>query len=226
MSGRDRTQEILDVKLPAQTTMPNDIDIYCNCMERVRRHVHIADSVFAGKIDTRDRDLNAELIFLHFRKALEEIAFASVSANREKYSAARAGFATEWNARRMLGFVEKVNPNFYPIPLKPPHEIAPGHKFFDRISDGFLTKDDFVTLYDGSSEVLHCRNPYAPGDPTINVKYSGDEWSRRIKLLLCWHFVQIVDVPGLWVIQVPDEGPVRGFFGPADGAFVVEPPIP
>ena len=46
-------------------------------------------------------DLNAELIFLHFRKALEEISFASLSANREKYSAARAGFATEWNARRM-----------------------------------------------------------------------------------------------------------------------------
>jgi hypothetical protein len=100
-------------------------------MERVRRHVHIADQVFAGKIDTHDRDLNAELIFLHFRKALEELAFASLAANREKYSAARAGFATEWNARRMLGFVEKVNPNFYPVPLKPPQATAPGHKFFD-----------------------------------------------------------------------------------------------
>jgi hypothetical protein len=206
--------------------MADDIQIYCNCMERVRRHVHIADQVFVGKIDTHDRDLNAELIFLHFRKALEEIAFASLSANREKYSAARAGFATEWNARRMLGFVQKVNPNFYPVPLKPPQETAPGHKFFDRISDGFLTKDDFVMLYDGSAEVLHCRNPYAPGDPTINVKYTVDEWSRRIKLLLGWHFVQIVDVQGLWVVQVPDDGPVRGFFGAADGPFVVEPHVP
>jgi hypothetical protein len=194
-------------------------------MERVRRHVHTADQVFAGKIDTLDRDLNAELIFLHFRKALEEIAFASLSANREKYSAARAGFATEWSARRMLGFVEKVNPNFYPIPLKPPQETVPGHKFFDRISDGFLTKDDFVTLYDGSAEVLHSRNPYAPGDPIINVKYTVYEWSRRIKLLLGWHFVQIVDVQGLWVIQVPNGGTVRGFFGAADGPFVVEPPV-
>jgi hypothetical protein len=74
--------------------MADDIQIYCNCMERVRRHVHIADQVFAGKIDTHNRDLNAELIFLHFRKALEEVAFASPSANREKYSATRAGFAT------------------------------------------------------------------------------------------------------------------------------------
>jgi len=203
--------------------MPNDIQIYCNCIERARHHVSIADAVFAGRIDTGHRDLNAELIFLHFRKALEEIAFASLSANREKYSAARAGFAMEWNARRMLGFVEKVNPNFYPIPLKPPQETAPGHKFFDRITDGYLTQEDFAMLYDGSAEVLHCRNPYAPGDPTINVKYTVDEWSRRIKALLGWHFVQLVDVPGLWVIQVPNEGPIHAVMAIADGPFVVEP---
>jgi hypothetical protein len=52
----------------------------------------------------------------------------------------------------MLGFVEKVNPNYYPIPLQPPREITPGHKFFDRIVDGYLTKEDFATLYDGSVE--------------------------------------------------------------------------
>lgn len=202
--------------------MPTDIEIYCNCIARVRHHVSIADTVFAGRIDTGHRDLNAELIFLHFRKALEEIAFATLSANREKYSSARAGFATEWNARRMLGFVEEVNPNFYPVPLKPPQEIAPGQKHFVRIEDGYLTQDDFVTLYDGSAEVLHCRNPYAPGDPTINVKYTVDEWSGRIKALLAWHFVQLVDIQGLWVIQVPNEGPVHGFLAMADGPFLVK----
>src|SRR5580704_8466622 len=139
-------------------------------MERVRRHIRIVDRVLLREINTGDNDLNAELIFLHFRKALEEIAFASLAANREKYSAARASFATEWNARRMLGFVEKVNPNFYPVALMPPRQTAPGHKFFDRVTEGFLSQDNFVTLYDGSAEVLHCRNPYTPGDPTINVK--------------------------------------------------------
>src|SRR5579863_1368776 len=118
--------------------MPNDIEIYCNCIQRVRYHLGVADTVFAGKIDTGHSDLNAELIFLHFRKGLEEIAFSSLSANREKYSAARAGFATEWNARRMLGFIEKVNANFYPIPLKEPKEIGPGQKHFDRVESGYL----------------------------------------------------------------------------------------
>jgi len=65
--------------------MPDDIHIYCKCIERVRHHLSIADAVFAGKIDTGHHNLNAELIFMHFRKALEEIDFASLSANRKKY---------------------------------------------------------------------------------------------------------------------------------------------
>jgi hypothetical protein len=203
--------------------MSTDIEIYCACIERVRHHVSVADSVLAGNIDTGHNDLNAELIFLHLRKALEEIAFASLSANREKYSAARAGFATEWNARRMLGFIEKVNAAFYPIPLKEPQKLAPGRKHFDRVEDGYLTKEDFILLYDGCAEVLHCRNPYAPGDPTINVNFTVEEWSRRIKLLLRWHFVRLVDTPGLWVIQIPNEGPVRVVTAIADGPFVVQP---
>ncbi len=103
--------------VPKFVPTAEDIQVYCNCVEQVRRHIRIVDRVFSREINTGDNDLNAKLIFLHFRKALEEIAFASLAANREKYSAARAGFATEWNARRMLGFVEKVNPNFYPVPL-------------------------------------------------------------------------------------------------------------
>ncbi len=155
--------------------MPTDIEIYCNCIARVRYHVGVADTVLAGSIDIGHRDLNAELIFVHLRKALEETAFASLPANREKYSAARAGFATEWNARRMLGFIEKVNTNFYPISLEEFQEIAPGQKHFHRAESGYLTKEDFATLYDGCTEVLHCRNPYFPRDPTIDIVHPVEE---------------------------------------------------
>jgi hypothetical protein len=124
----------------------------------------------------------------------------------------------------MLGFIEKVNANFYPIPLKEPQEISPGGKHFDRIETGYLTKSDFEALYDGCAEVLHCRNPYAPGDPTINITHPVEEWLRRIKTLLAWHFVQLVDTPGLWVIKVPNDGPVQAVLAMADGPFVVGSP--
>jgi hypothetical protein len=122
----------------------------------------------------------------------------------------------------MLGFVESVNPNYYPVPLQPPRETAPGFKIFDRAMQGFLSKEDFVTLYDTSAEWPHCRNPYAPGDPTTNVKYTVDVWSLRIKTLLIWHFVQLADVPELWIVQVANDGPVSAFPGLADGPFMVE----
>jgi hypothetical protein len=69
--------------------MAEDIQVYCNCMERIRRHINIVDRVFLREVNTGNSDLNAELIFLHFRKALEEIAFASLAAICEKYSVAR-----------------------------------------------------------------------------------------------------------------------------------------
>lgn len=43
--------------------MPTDIEIYCNCIERVRHHATIADAVLGGKIHTGHHDLNVELIF-------------------------------------------------------------------------------------------------------------------------------------------------------------------
>lgn len=206
--------------------VPNDIQIYCNCMDRVRHHVSVADTVFAGGINVGDADLNTELIFLHLRKAVEEIAFASLSANREKYSAVRAEFARDWNARTMLHFIGKfVNPNFYPVPVMPPLEIAPGRKFLDRVANGFLTKTDFVSLYNSSSRVLHARNPYSPNkNAPLTFKYTVDGWSNRIKALLSWHFVQLVDVQGLWVFSVPNQGAVEAWPLAADGPFVVEPP--
>jgi hypothetical protein len=202
--------------------VPNDIQTYCNCMERVRHHVSVADEVLAGRIDTRLDELNTQLIFLQFRNALEEIAFSSLSANRAQYAAARPGFATEWNARRILGFVENVNPNFYPVPVQPPRETAPGQRDVDRVQDGFLTRDDFVDLYDISAEVLHCRNPFNPGDFAIDFRYPVDRWSGRIKALLSWHFVQLPHSNMLWLVNVSNDRLISAWPLGADGPFVVD----
>jgi len=49
-----------------------------------------------------------------------------------------------------------VQTDFYPVPVKPTRETAPSHKFFDRVTDGFLSKGDFESLYDGSAFHPHC----------------------------------------------------------------------
>src|SRR5205807_9008227 len=90
-----------------------------------------------------------ELIFVQMRKALEEIAFASLSANRAKDSEIHAKFATFWRAKDLLREIGQINPEFYPVPVQMLSDRV-GESLtnfrFEPITDGFLTKADFVSL--------------------------------------------------------------------------------
>src|SRR5690349_18473218 len=98
--------------------MPADTEIYCACMEDLLPRIRLLQSFFARSITTGSDSLDAEIVFLQFRKILEQIAFASLAANKEAYSAARAKFANDWRAKKMLKYLEHVNPEFYPQPLR------------------------------------------------------------------------------------------------------------
>jgi hypothetical protein len=74
-----------------------------------------------------------------------------------------------------------------------------------------------------AESTLHSRNPYSPEDPTIDIHCSVEEWLAHIKKLLSWHFVHLVDSLELWVVQVPNEGPVRAVGVIADRPSVVMP---
>jgi hypothetical protein len=119
-------------------------------------------------------------------------------------------FAQHWSAKRLLNDLEKVNPRFYPEPLSDPQERPDGVKHFDRPPDGFVTRDEFVRLYDACAEVLHIRNPFRPGDPTINIGYSVEQWDARIQGLLTWHLMHLTD-GGVWVVRIPAEGDVQAW---------------
>ena len=67
-----------------------------------------------------------------------------------------------------------------------------------------MTPDEFVTLYDSCAAVLHIRNPFQQGDPTIRIGYSVDQWVGRIQRLLSWHLMHMTD-GGVWVVKIPAE---------------------
>jgi hypothetical protein len=184
--------------------MSTDTEIYTACMEDLNRRFRLVRDVVDGKITTADEFYDAEIIFLHFRAMLEQIAFASLAANKDVYATARANFAADWRAVKMLGYLEKVNPDFYPTPLKLESlrgEVGQRNVHFAPLTDGYLTKQDFVRLYDHCSEVLHCWNPYRPSQ--FRVGRSPLEWLIRIENLVKWHRVQLVSGK-LWVGAVPD----------------------
>lgn len=186
------------------------LESYCNCMEEIRQRLGIVASLGQGKISTGIKDADIELAFLQLRKSLEVIAFASLIANKDVYSAAHANFASHWRAKAMLECIEKLNPDFYPLPLELPKLLESGVKHCDLITDGFITKTEFESLYDKSSEILHSRNPFMTKDPVVKLGYSVKQWIVRIQRLLAFHRVSLVD-GSLWMIHIPNEGPVKGY---------------
>lgn len=193
--------------------MASDIEIYCNCMARIRDRINTVDSIMSGRVKIEQPDQIAELIFVQFRKVLEEIAFASLSANKEKYSEVHANFSKHWRAKDMLAVLDAINPGFFPVALAPPITISvgpPARHHFEPLADGFLTRDDFIFLYKCASETLHTHNPYREGDQTIRIRYTVQEWVARFQRLLSWHSVILLN-GNVWITNVPAEGKIRSW---------------
>jgi hypothetical protein len=190
------------------SAMPSDIQIYCDYMVEVRTRIAIVQAILEGRIGTGIEGCNNELIFLQFRKILEVIAFASLAANKQKYSQVHSNFAKHWKPEKMLAELEKINVNFYPTPLEPMQELPSGIKHFPLMADGFMTKNEFVSLYNVCSDVMHKQNPYSERDPTIYTVYGTPKWVERIQKLLACHSVQLEN-GYVWVVTIPNEGPVH-----------------
>jgi len=189
--------------------LESDVQLYVNSMARIRERINFIETVNVNQINIPPPAFKAELMFLQFRKVLEEIAFSTIAANKNAYSVLHASFSDQWKAKAILEGVNKVNANFYPVPLQAP--ISAGHDHhFELFAEGYLTPDEFVTLYEVSSQVLHTRNPYKQGDPMIQAKYTVQEWVSRIQKLLSWHQVQLLN-GDLWVINIPSTGDIHAY---------------
>ncbi len=115
--------------------------LYLNCMEEVRDRINLVTEVGDHKIAIGRPEFEVELVFVQLRKVLELIAFGSLIANKEKYSAAHEKFATHWKANRMLEELAKINPSFYPQPHELPELKIDGSKL--------LSIDDSALLDEG-----------------------------------------------------------------------------
>lgn len=165
--------------------------LYANSMSRISQRVGLVQRVLGRQCDLGSEAFDTELVYLQFRKILEEIAFSSLAANKTEYAALHANFSKHWKAEKILKELEKLNLGFYPDALEAPTSSR-GFHHFDRLSSGFLTREEFGDLYDISSQILHTRNPYSLDDPVIQARYSGDQWVSRIQRLLSWHSVQLL----------------------------------
>ncbi len=173
----------------------SEINKYCSYLEEVKSRLSIIQKFTQAGVTLKEmgrEDSDIEFVAIQLRKALESIAFASLIANKEIYSKTHKNFAKNWNPKLLMKDLERLNPDFYPKPIG---IISEGKKVksLDYLEEGFLTKDDFIFLYDKCGKALHTPNPYSNKSTTINLKISVNEWVNKIVALLYIHQIKLID---------------------------------
>ena len=177
---------------------------YLGCMREIKHRTDVIQRFLRLEIHAGYLASTAECIALQFRKTLELIALASLVANREEYAKQRANFRSDWNAKRIVNTLESVNPKFYSAPTKPVR--LRDEDFADyglQPVPEYLTRDDYILLFDRCNDLLHAANPYAESQPP-NERFMDEapEWLRKTMALLNHHHIYPLDIDMMFVVQM------------------------
>lgn len=191
---------------------PQDIQKYIWCMTEIKHRIEVIENFINETNSTGQLPTDIEFIALQYRKILELIALASICANKQLYSEKRNNFFADWHGKRILDDLEKVNPNFYPVPTKQILDDKTGRVIaVEKIQESYLTKELYIELYDKCGNLLHSFNPYSEYPDFESLKDELPIWKDRIVRLLNHHQIQLVNSnKQLWVLmQSEDDGKVH-----------------
>lgn len=177
---------------------------YLGCMREIKRRIDVIQRFLRQEVHAGYLASTAECIALQFRKTLELIVLASLVANREEYAKQRANFSTDWNAKRIVDTLDRVNPKFYPVPSKPVRSSVQDLVDYDfqPVSE-HLTRDDYIQLFDKCCALLHAANPYSNSQPPYGqFMNEAPEWLRKTMALLNHHEIFPLDTDLMFVVQM------------------------
>jgi hypothetical protein len=191
-----------------------DLTKYCSCLQEVRKRIDLARRIIAAAPAINDPEIQAEILGIQLRKSLELVALATLSANRPFYESAYRGIENAWNAKEILKAVGAVHPNFYPTPIRLAGLDANGHKRFEKLSSGYLTREQFISTYDKLGGVLHAWNPHRREPRRVGSGIDFAKWFDRLERLLLLHFFHLPNDDSIYVCELrcPD-GQVRVLTG-------------
>jgi hypothetical protein len=204
-------------------------EIYINNMRDVKKRLLYSECQLREFERTQDYIL-LENVILHTRKALECIAYASIAPNKKAYSKFRseaktpADFRKDYHGAKILKQLGMVNKEFYPLSLLEPKAVGVKQWHFDRLANGYLTKSQYIKLYDRLGKFLHSDNPWDNDKGYLNLAKDLPENFKRIRALLQVHvtFVQEKERRLAFVIDMGSETKdVSVLRAIADGAFKV-----
>lgn len=172
-----------------------ELNLYHECLYEIKRRIDVIASHINREITEKYKIVEVEFICLQFRKILEKIALMSLVANKEIYAEHNDKFRKHYHAERILNDLERINPNYYPQPIRKIEKEGEMPQI-ERIEDGYLTKDEFVKLYEKCGAMMHAQNPFADSK-TFEItldKYMKEfsEWLTKVYMLIGHHQIILV----------------------------------
>ena len=156
--------------------LTEQMSTYVDCMREARMRFERAEDLSIRCLKRGEvNELDVEFISLQLRKVIELIALASIAAVKKEYEIIREKFSNDWNARLIFRDIERINPNFFPIPF----EIS-GVDEMKAPTYRCMNKEESLDLYADVSTHLHSRNRYAA---RLNYGEILGQFSKRMNLL-------------------------------------------
>lgn len=184
-----------------------DIVKYCDLMEEIKLRVNVVNFFLSGQGHALYEPPTLDSACLQLRKILELVAFGSLVANKDAYTSVYAKVSKAWNAGDLLRELEKVNPDFYPVPVVEVPSNIPGVKLAHQKRQGdYLTKSDFQDVYGRCGVMAHAANPYAKGIDYTYYRQMLPRWQGQIVNLLNNHEIHLLNIPGMYVIHMKEDG--------------------
>lgn len=168
-----------------------------------------------------------ESSILQLRKALECIVLSNIAPNVDRYRLFReetkGGFENDYHGNKILLALERINPDFYPIPYEAPKLQADGLYHLEQRINKFPRKS-FEKLYDRLGKFLHADNPWGNDKGYQNIARDIPNEVLAIQDMMN-RYISVVrgpDLNGAWLVERQrGSNQVTLFKVAADGEFTI-----
>lgn len=127
---------------------------YCRCLLEIRYRLETAINTLIkledGNISNTYAPIDRELCYLQLRKSFELVMFGSLFVQRTTIPNFDKKMQKEYHAGRILSFVKKQNPKFYPVPCRLEQKSDKGGEIVwleQSEEHPFLEERDFLDIY-------------------------------------------------------------------------------
>ncbi|MBQ6426007.1 MAG: hypothetical protein IJJ92_04365 [Clostridia bacterium] len=167
-----------------------ELGLYQDCLYEIKKRIDVIGDHINKKTTEKYLIIEVETVCLQFRKILEKIMLMSLVANKDAYAEQNEKYAKHYHAERIMRDLERINPDFYPVPLIRVKSENDDDEL-KRVENGCLTKDELIQIYEICGGMMHAHNPFSAEKSLEDVQAKFPVWLTKICLLLNHHQITL-----------------------------------